>query len=283
MPSRKKAQGKARKAAKKAEAEATGKEDESTRKIKAFVQGCEAQLQSLRLEDEESCLHGCEKPDDDNYDIVKRYLTVLVQVPLEQCPWMVAFDVASEAYPEMMSHTDKISAIDSLFVALATNCVLSGDMDLARRCASSASYFQTMGKFISDDHRFGRETLGLHAGIEKLRELDVSDEHTLVRYLQKRIPCSCLDAKYEEVKDVKKIGLCHHIKCENNEGATERSTMMRCTRCRRANYCSRECQVAHWPMHKTYCEKMRRERKESKTNPPKYDLDQLQGPSAPGV
>ena len=270
MPSRKKAKGKARRKAAKA-AGATGKEDE----IDRMVEACDAQLQRLRLEHEESCLHGCNKPDDDNCNFVKLYLTVLVQVPMEQCPWLVAQNVVANAYPQVMSNPD-MSAIDSLFLALATNCVLSGDMDLARRCASSATYFNSMIKFISDYHCFGRETLGLQMDVEKLRELDVSDEHTLVRYLQKRIPCSCLDDKYEEVKDVKKIGLCHYIKCENHDGGVaERSSLMRCTRCRRVGYCSRECQVAHWPWHKELCEKMRRERKESKTNPPKYDHDQL--------
>ena len=52
MPSRKKAQGKARKAAK----------AEAARKIEAYEQACEAQLQRLRLEDD-SCIHGCDKPD----------------------------------------------------------------------------------------------------------------------------------------------------------------------------------------------------------------------------
>ena len=276
MPSRKKAQGKARKAAKAKAAETTRKEDEKTRKIKAFDQWYAAQLKRLRLEDEESCMHGCDKPDYDICGFVKRYLQVVVLIPMEKCPWMVAYNIATKAYPEMMSHADNISAIDSIFVALATNCVLSGDMDLARRCASSASYFEMQGKFISDHLRLGRENLGLVTGIEKMRELGVSDEHTLVRYIQKRIPCSCLDEKYEEVKGIKKIGLCHGINCKNNGGVAERSTMMHCTRCRRAYYCSRECQEAHWPIHKTICEKMCRERKESKTNTPKYNLDKIE-------
>lgn len=34
-------------------------------------------------------------------------------------------------------------------------------------------------------------------------------------------------------------------------------TMMRCSRCLRAPYCSRECQVADWPRHKTVCKQLR--------------------------
>ena len=172
----------------------------------------------------------------------------------------------------MYTRPDNVRTIDSLYLALATNCVLSGDMDLARQCATSATYFHAIFKTYSDYFRFGRVASGIQMDFDKLRELDASDEHTLVRYIQKRIPCSCLDEKHEEVKGVKKIGLCCNPRCKIPDQMTERSSMMLCTRCRRVNYCSRECQEAHWPRHKELCEMMRRERKESKTNPPAYDL-----------
>ena len=102
--------------------------------------------------------------------------------------------------------------------------------------------------------------------MEKIRELYVSDDYTLVRYLQKRIRCSCLDAKYEEVKGIKKIGWCCNPDCKIPDRVTERSTMLYCTKCRSINYCSRECQKAHWPPHKEQCEKVKREKKEYKNH-----------------
>ena len=79
MPSRKKAQGKARKAAK--TAEATRKEDGINRRLEA----CETQLQRLRLEDDGCCKHGCDKPDDDTCEFMKEYLKFNGQgVPSEQ-------------------------------------------------------------------------------------------------------------------------------------------------------------------------------------------------------
>ena len=108
-------------------------------------------------------------------------------------------------------------------------------------------------------------------GIDKIKELFVADEHTLVRYIQKHIPCSCLDAKYEEVRGVKKIGLCSNPQCKIPDHVAERSTMLCCTRCRRVNYCSAECQEVNWPWHKEFCEAMRREKKAYKSDPHKHE------------
>ena len=137
MPSRKKAQGKARKAAK--AAEATRKEDEITRRLDA----CDAQLQRLRIEDDECCKHGCDEiymvEDFENKtrihghetekmcgEFVKDFLKVVCQVPMEQNPFMRAYDVTGENYSLVYAHPDNVVLIGSLFLALATNCVLSG-------------------------------------------------------------------------------------------------------------------------------------------------------------
>lgn len=34
-----------------------------------------------------------------------------------------------------------------------------------------------------------------------------------------------------------------------------RSAIQRCSRCKKAWYCSRSCQVTHWSQHKDECEK----------------------------
>ena len=87
----------------------------------------------------------------------------------------------------------------------------------------------------------------------KLFELRNGDEHTLVSFFRKRIPCKCLDNKYKEVKSIAKIGLCYSKNCSLPGNRAIRSEMLYCTQCRRANYCSKECQVTHWPFHKKFC------------------------------
>ena len=82
-----------------------------------------------------------------------------------------------------------------------------------------------------------------------------SSEHTLVSFLKKRIPCSCLDEKYEEVKCITKLGICCNPQCPLPGGITTRSATKCCNRCRwAANYCSEACQKAAWPAHKADCD-----------------------------
>ena len=80
-----------------------------------------------------------------------------------------------------------------------------------------------------------------------------ADEHTLVKFFRRRIPCSCLDEKYEEVKHITKKGICYYPQC-SIPGRVKRSKAKYCSRCRCVTYCSRECQVADWSRHKLLCD-----------------------------
>ncbi len=92
-------------------------------------------------------------------------------------------------------------------------------------------------------------------GIINILEISRADEHTLVKYLRKSIPCSCLDEKYKEVKSITRMGLCCNPQCSIPFGVVERRSMLCCSGCgcHDANYCSRECQKADWPVHKKKC------------------------------
>mmetsp|Transcript_4929 Transcript_4929/g.7206 ORF Transcript_4929/g.7206 Transcript_4929/m.7206 type:complete len:258 (-) Transcript_4929:161-934(-) len=251
MPSRKKTQGKARKAAK-AEIAA-----EATRKKEVL----DAHLQRLQLQDTDSCVHGYEPPVEAAAEFVKHFLHIFGQVPIEGNPHGVATAASREKYPEVWTSDGKMTVIKSLFLAVGTNCIVSGDIDLARQCASCANYFKS---FIEDIFQQSRP---LSLEVDKNIELFMADEHTLVRYFQKHIPCPCLDGKYKEVKRVKKLGFCSNPQCKIPDRMAERSAMLYCQRCRQANYCSRECQEDHWRAgHKERCEEMRNERKAYKSS-----------------
>ena len=72
----------------------------------------------------------------------------------------------------------------------------------------------------------------------------------LVKFYRKRTACSCLKKVHLETrKTLPKVGNCTHCK-----EVKERALLMVCSRCRIAQYCSRECQNAHWSRHKGYCE-----------------------------
>lgn len=88
-----------------------------------------------------------------------------------------------------------------------------------------------------------------------LKLMECASHSTHWQFFRKRIPCSCLDEKYKEVRSITKMGFCCNLHCQLPNKMTVRSKMVYCVRCRKANYCSRECQVAAWPNHKEYCGK----------------------------
>ena len=75
------------------------------------------------------------------------------------------------------------------------------------------------------------------------------NKRDILKFYSKRLSCSCLYEKYKEArKTLPKVG-----KCANCGEKKERDCLVTCGRCKVPFYCSRECQVADVPTHKTYC------------------------------
>ena len=142
-----------------------------------------------------------------------------------------------------------------------TKTILEGDYsptvaNSARLSAMSSCFFQQWATIVLHENETQSCNWGTFAVLcdwTKMCELYDGDEHTIVSFYRKRIQCKCLDSKYEEVKSIAKIGFCCYANCSLPDNKTIRSKMLCCTQCRNANYCSRECQVAHWPAHKEFC------------------------------
>jgi hypothetical protein len=136
----------------------------------------------------------------------------------------------------------------SFCLSVGTQNVLDGYDDRARQDASFGCFFLEIIPTVM---------LGTKDQLDwpKIIELHDADEHSLISFFRKRIPCKCLDKKYKEVKSMKKMGLCYNPACGLPNRKAERSTMLQCTQCRIANYCSRECHAAEWPQHKEGCVK----------------------------
>ena len=78
----------------------------------------------------------------------------------------------------------------------------------------------------------------------------------LLKFYSKRISCSCLKEMYSGIrKTMPKTGQCYGCSAEY-----VRSSLLVCSRCRVDQYCSRECQVAHWPEHRMVCDAYTRAR-----------------------
>ena len=160
-----------------------------------------------------------------------------------------AHEVTEEKYADIYNSSSKLETVVSMLVSVGTRCILNGDNDTAQLYASLACHFEEWIAVILDKSKAAHSWA-------KVIELDDADDHTLVQYYRKRIPCACLDKKYKEVKSVKKIGYCFNPSCSLPNQMTERSKMFCCARCREPNYCSIECQKAHWKSHKEVCERL---------------------------
>ena len=157
--------------------------------------------------------------------------------------------MATRKYAAVWHDPGMLQLVISHFLAEGTDMLLRGQDDNTRQSAAYAKFFEqwravkcgAIGDFRSQ-----------HGKVEEL-SCDTCDEHTLVSFFKKRIPCKCLDEKYKEVKSIVKMGHCNNPDCPLPDGKTERSKLMNCEECRSIYYCSRECQKAAWPSHKEYC------------------------------
>ena len=253
MPSRKKAKGKARKAAKEA---ARAKEEES-RAVAEVAAGqrrersVETQLQRLRINtaSPKLCRHGLVPSSPGDQKICRDFIHTFAVafrsqiVDLGDC-LHVAYNTTKEKFPDV--YASKLDTVISMLLCSGTQYILEEVKLAAVLHAVFASYFEG----IMAIEVGGSEDVSC---LRKIVELFNPDDHTLVSYYRKRIPCACLDEKYKEVKSVKKMGLCCNTNCSQPGCRVERSKMLSCTRCGAANYCSVECQRADWKKHKKTC------------------------------
>eukprot|EP00985_Skeletonema_marinoi_P012174 scaffold5829_cov129-Skeletonema_marinoi.AAC.5 len=161
----------------------------------------------------------------------------------------VAHQATRKIHPEVGNDYFKMKMVLTLFLFQGTQAVLEGRISDARSFAAVAFYLEDYITFYFED--------GANDVFDAARQIEllIADQHTLVKYLRKNIPCSCLDEKYKQVKSITKMGFCCNENCSLPSRMAERSTMVYCTRCRTVNYCSRKCQKAAWPKHKSHCDK----------------------------
>ena len=88
--------------------------------------------------------------------------------------------------------------------------------------------------------------------LSKWRDINIhasSVTRDCLKFFRKRISCKCLKNMHLEArKTTPKMGLCCNCNIE-----MERVLLSVCSRCMVYQYCSRECQVAHWSEHVRDC------------------------------
>ena len=256
MPSRKKAKGKARKAAKEAKAK-----EEGGRAVKGGIQrqgeSVEAMMNRLTI-----CSHGCPSLSAGEAKTSEDFIDAFLEAFFSKVDMVDGFEAATDTTKEVYGeiYASKLDAIISIFLYNGTDNILDGNNKAAQQFASLAAYFEEYNAY---------EVCKTKARINysKVIELERADGNTLVSYYRKRIPCSCLDEKYKKVKSLKKMGFCYNPSCSHPDRRVERSKMFCCTRCGEANYCSVECQRADWKKkHGQLCGKVAKIKAEFESN-----------------
>ena len=152
-----------------------------------------------------------------------------------------------DKYPDVWKDSFSLEMAISYCLSRGTQDLVDGNYDLARLCATFARHFEQHIAVIS------KQTHAL-PNWPKLEDTYRADDHTLVNFFRRRIPCCCLGEKYEEVKHITKMGWCYSKQCSIPGRTLERSQTKYCSRCRNVSYCSRACQVADWSRHKPACD-----------------------------
>ena len=250
---RKRNQGRARRAAK-AKAREEAQESRDSQMIEAVLR-CTNEPGAEGIK----CFHGEDLPSSTDLLRGNRFLyqflhafggefwaAIEKRTSVETCLKDAYYATTRDKYAEVWKDSTKLTLATSFLLRMGTEAILEGKYDNARDLATFARFFE------QDNAVTLIRSQALH-NWPKINDAYIADNHTLVKFFRRRIPCSCLDKKYEEVKHITKLGVCFNPQCSIE--FLERSKTKYCSRCRCATYCSRECQKADWKRHKPDCDK----------------------------
>jgi hypothetical protein len=207
------------------------------------------------------CRHGKPVVDQDRLSVVQGYIERMDkhQVDFKGAEFdekniLATFEMLMQFWSEP-KHARHIDAdMVRYWFACATEQVLKGNMALSRR-------FSFLGSYLATWFKLGKDTfLGMisniptnqimvdfHASIRIL-----GTDRGLVLFLAKQIPCSCLDEDKKNAKQAPKSGRCWYCNRE-----VLRVELKKCSQCKSAVYCSKECQAADWRReHKKKCKSL---------------------------
>ena len=173
---------------------------------------------------------------------------------------MNVFDAGCDAFKrnkEMWRDASYRQMASNIFVCIGTNVLLDkligvADVSSSVRQTSSVDIAQIILILENYDGNDFISTMYVRLPAMKARDLNSSGSvgRDLLKFYSKRIPCSCLTEMYSEARrTLPKMG-----SCSSCSVAKQRASLMVCSRCRVAQYCSKQCQGADWSEHEQYCD-----------------------------
>lgn len=266
MMSRKKSKQRARRAAKAAEAtlvakvEAAGLFSPVPRKLTSVAANDEeplfSVLRSLRIRNPNnialsviSCTHGWDhskytSAEHERNKFIERALELFQHVTIRSHLEVIFKDYLRKEYPKVWTDSVSLEWIAAAFMSIGTELIIQQDTN------NYNNYLCVFSEFMTQYVAYGAHKSQPLIYYARIRELGWIDKRRLVSYMKKRIPCSCLDAKFKALKSLPKMGLCSNDECAVGSNMLELSSMMSCGGCRKEHYCSEACQAADWNRHK---------------------------------
>eukprot|EP00984_Skeletonema_dohrnii_P007848 scaffold2899_cov85-Skeletonema_dohrnii-CCMP3373.AAC.4 len=200
--------------------------------------------------DTTKCYHGCKEMDNMCIDFVSAFGDAVYEADKRgestSQSLVEAKNATMDEFADVWNDSAKMEIVLSYYLSHGTESILEGNYGYARECSVFARYMeQWTAVYLDMTHAI--------MNWSKVEAMSIGDIHTCVKFFRRRIPCSCLDEKYDEVKNITKMGICYNPECKFYQMPERRNTMY-CSGCRCVTYCSRECQKASWTTHKEECD-----------------------------
>jgi uncharacterized membrane protein YhaH (DUF805 family) len=196
----------------------------------------------------ETCKYGCDIPSPDH--VVAKFMNdyTLMNLRFRPVGDRMNFLFDNKNYESIAVENSKPHNMALLIMASIGAKIILDEQDTRRneRAIVVAGDILLM-EAIKKDQKTARNI------VRKIDKLEGGGQREVIRFFSKRIACNCLKQLYKEAKKVQptRLGICAH--CGPGK---DRDNLMYCQRCGWVQYCSRDCQKAHWPEHKLVCETM---------------------------
>ena len=256
MPSRKRNKGKERKA-KKAEQEVERIENEKM-VVRKRWQG-RARGEDMRDLDNGSiitkCNHGCDLmiPHDNNHPVTSFMDEFFMKCYFAEGGMHVVQNLVDTFVTQLAVWNDDShrKMTRNLMLRIGTNMIVDNNVDVLG-VPRDIAYAVVVLENYDGSGDIG-STIYCRVVESKYRDLRCgggSSIRDVLKIYRKRISCSCLKDKHLLArKATPKMGAC----C-NCGKMKERVLLMVCSKCRISQYCSRECQIAAWSVHRGHCD-----------------------------
>jgi len=205
------------------------------------------------------CKHGCIIPNDLDRLVSSFLDDIAVRWIRDRTSVRHLVEQLFQTHPQVWNDENYKQIALNILTRMGTNMLLSEDAHVVGTIIPWASCIAKVVAIL--EHHDGAGSLEVTLQSQniqtKLRDLDTSVNDTrsrkrrdVLKFYSKRVSCSCLKEMYREARRTEqKTGQCAGCKKEK-----ERVDLSVCSRCMIARYCSRQCQVAHWPSHEKYCD-----------------------------